>query len=208
MANTLFVTVVIVLGQLLFSSMGAYAFARLQFRGRDVLFLVFLASMLVPSAVTLIPMFILVRELGWVNNLMGLIAPYVLGSGFATFFLRQFMLGIPTELEDAARMDGAGHFTIFTRIIIPLVRPALAVLGIFGFVFFWNDFLWPLIVINSDTLKVITVGIASLAQGPFATDWGVLMAGAVLSILPLVLAFLFAQRQFIEAIAMSGSLKG
>lgn len=208
MVNTFFVTTVIVLGQLLFSSMGAYAFARLKFRGRETLFLLFLASMLVPGVVTLIPNFILIREFGWINSFMGLIGPYILGSGFATFFLRQFMLGIPSELEDAANMDGAGHFTIFTRIILPLVRPALAVLGIFGFVAFWNDFLWPLVVINSDEMKVVTVGIASLAEGPYATDWGVLMAGGMLTILPLILAFLFAQRQFIEAIATSGAVKG
>ncbi len=206
--NTLLVTSVIVVGQLIFSSMGAYAFARLRFRGREQLFLLFLSSMLVPGAVTLIPTFILIRQFGWINSYMGLIAPYVLGSAFATFFLRQFMLNVSTDLEDAARIDGAGHYVIFTKIILPLVRPALAVLAIFGFVFFWNDFLWPLVVINSDQMKVLTVGVATLAQGPHGTDWGVLMAGAVVSTLPLVLAFLVAQRQFIEAISLTGSVKG
>ncbi|WDR01984.1 carbohydrate ABC transporter permease [Devosia algicola] len=202
--NTLFVTIVIVLGQLLFSSMGAYAFARLRFPGRDGLFLVFLATLMVPNVVTLIPAFIVVRNLGWVNTYMALIGPAVLGSAFATFLLRQFMLTIPAELEEAAKIDGAGHFTIYWRIILPLVRPALAVVGIFAFVAFWNDFLWPLVVINSESLKVLTVGIAGLASGPYGTDWGVLMAGSTLTVMPLIVVFLALQRHVIEGVAISG----
>ena len=202
--NTLFVCFVIIAGQLLFSSMGAYAFARLRFPGRDVLFLMFLATMMVPGAVTLIPTFIVIRQFGWVNTYMALIGPYVLGSAFATFFLRQFMLTIPSELEEAARIDGASHFTIFTRLIIPLIRPALSVLAVFGFVFFWNDFLWPLIVVNSDDLKVVTVGVATLSRGYYGTRWNVLMAGASLTILPLITAYFLAQKQFVEGIVITG----
>jgi multiple sugar transport system permease protein len=202
--NTVFTTTVIVAGQLLFSSMGAYAFARLRFPGRDALFLVFLMTLMVPSVVTLIPAFIVVRTLGWVNSYMALIGPVVLGSAFATFLLRQFMLTIPNELEDAAKIDGAGHFTIFWHIILPLVRPALAVVGIFAFVAFWNDFLWPLVVINSEDLKVLTVGIAGLASGPYGTDWGVLMAGSTLTVMPLVVVFLAMQRHVIEGVAITG----
>lgn len=202
--NTLFVCVVIIAGQLLFSSMGAYAFARLRFPGRDTLFLFFLATMMVPSAVTLIPTFIVIRQFGWINTYMAIIGPYVLGSAFATFFLRQFMLTIPVELEEAARIDGASHFMIFTRIILPLIRPALAVLAVFGFVFFWNDFLWPLIAINSDDLKVVTVGIATLSRGYFGTQWTVLMAGATLTVLPLIIAYFMAQKQFVEGIVITG----
>lgn len=205
--NTLFVTVVIVLGQLLFSSMGAYAFARLRFPYRDQLFLLFLATLMVPSVVTLIPTFIIIREFGWINTYMALIAPAALGSAFATFLLRQFMLTIPEELEEAAKLDGAGHPTIFFRIILPLVRPALAVVAVFAFIFFWNDFLWPLVAINSESMKVLTVGIATLAASHYGTDWGVLMAGSVLTVLPLVVVFFIAQRQIVEGIASTG-LKG
>lgn len=204
MFNTLFVCVVIISGQLLFSSMGAYAFARLQFPGRNVLFLFFLSTMMVPSAVTLIPTFIEIRYLGWVNTYMAIIGPPVLGSAFATFFLRQFMLTIPIELEEAARIDGASYFVIYTRIVLPLIRPALSVLAVFGFVFFWNDFLWPLIVTNSDDLKVVTVGVATLSRGYFGTRWTVMMAGATLTVLPLIVAYFMAQKQFVEGVVITG----
>jgi multiple sugar transport system permease protein len=205
--NTLFTTSIIVAGQLLFSSMAAYAFSRLRFPGRDLLFLVLLATLMVPTVVTLIPAFIIVREFGWINSYMALIGPSALGSAFATFLLRQFMLSIPVELEEAAKIDGAGHATIFFTIILPLVRPALAVVGLFSFIAFWNDFLWPLVVINSDSLKVLTVGIASLAFGAHGTDWGVLMAGSVLTVLPLIVVFALAQRQIVEGVVTTG-LKG
>jgi multiple sugar transport system permease protein len=202
--NTFFVCVVILAGQLFFSSMGAYAFARIRFPGRGALFILFLASMMVPGAVTLIPTFIVVRQLGWVNTYMGIIGPVALGSAYATFLLRQFMLTIPTELEEAARIDGAGHFAIFFRIVLPLIRPALLVLVIIGFTFFWNDFLWPLIVINSNELRTVTVGIATLSRGPHGTDWGVLMAGSTLSIIPVMVVFFLAQRQFMDGITITG----
>lgn len=206
-ANTLLVCTVIVVGQVIFSSMGGYAFARLHFPGRDTIFLVYLATMMVPSAVTLIPTYVVVREFGWVNELMGLVAPYVLGSAFATFLVRQFMMTIPKELEEAARIDGAGYYTIYWRIMLPQIRPALATLVIFAFVFFWNDFLWPLVVINSEEKKTLTVGIAGLAQSYFGTDYGALMAGATLSVIPLIALFFFAQREFIEGISLTG-MKG
>lgn len=205
--NTLFVCVVIVCGQLFFSSMGGYAFARLDFPGRETIFLMYLGTMMVPGVVTLIPTYMIMRELHWVNTYAALIGPFVLGSAFATFLMRQYMMTIPKELEEAARIDGAGYFGIFFRIMLPLTRPALTTLAIFAFVFFWNDFLWPLVVINSDKMKTLQVGIASLAQSYFGTDWGALMAGATLSVMPLVIAFFFAQRQFIEGISVTG-LKG
>lgn len=117
------------------------------------------------------------------------------------------MLTIPEELEEAAKIDGAGHVTIFTSVILPLVRPALAVVGVFSFIYFWNDFLWPLVAINSEAMKVLTVGIATLASSHYGTDWGVLMAGSVLTVLPLVIVFFLAQRQIVEGIATTG-LKG
>ncbi|HEY65376.1 MAG TPA: carbohydrate ABC transporter permease [Caldilineae bacterium] len=205
--NTVFVCVTIVIGQLIFSSMGAYAFARLRFPGRDVLFLAYLATMMVPGQVTLIPSYVLMRILGWINTYWALIGPPFLGSAFATFFLRQFMMTIPVELEDAARIDGAGYFRIYSTIMLPLIRPALATIAVFAFVYFWNDFLWPLVVINSEEKKVLTVAIATLAQSYYGVDWPVMMAGAVLSVLPLLLIFFSAQRYFVEGIVMSG-LKG
>lgn len=202
--NTLFVATTVVAGQLLFSSMAAYAFARLRFPGRNVLFFAFLATLMVPHVATMIPSFILVRELGWVNNYLGLIGPFLLGSAIATFLIRQFMLTIPVELEEAARMDGAGHIKIFFLIIIPLSIPALAVVGLFAFVFFWNDFLWPLIVINSESMKTLSVSIAGLAQNVYGVDWGVLMAGSTLTVLPLIAVFLIAQKYFLSGIQISG----
>ncbi len=202
--NTFIVSTSIVIGQLLFSSMAAYAFARLRFPGRNVLFFAFLSTLMVPNVATLVPSFIVVRELGWINNYLGLIGPYLLGSAIATFLIRQFMLTIPAELEDAARMDGAGHIKIFFLVILPLTRPALAVVGLFAFVFFWNDFLWPLIIINSESMKTLTVSIASLSASVYGTDWGVLMAGATMTILPLIAVFLLTQKYFLEGIQITG----
>jgi ABC-type glycerol-3-phosphate transport system permease component len=205
--NTILVCVVVVAGQLLFNSMGAYAFARLKFPGRDKLFLLWLATMMVPGQVTMIPTFIIIRNFGWINTYWALIVPPLLFSAYGTFLMRQFFMTIPDELEDAAHIDGAGYFRIFFSIMLPLVRPALATFGVFAFVYFWNDFTWPLIVINSKELKTMQVAIASLATSGYFTDWGTLMAGATLSIIPLLVLFFLAQRQFVEGIVMTG-LKG
>ncbi len=205
--NTVLICVTIVAGQLLFSSMGAYAFGRLQFPGRDTLFLVYLGTMMIPSQVTLIPSYVLIRLLGWVNTYAALVGPVFLGSAFATFFLRQFIMTIPSELEDAAHIDGAGYFRIFGTIILPLIRPALATIAVFATVAFWNDFLWPLVVINSEDMRPLTVGIALLSRSYYGTDWPVLMAGVALSVLPLLAIFFAAQREFVGGIVM-GALKG
>lgn len=202
--NTLFVAATIVAGQLLFSSMAAYAFARMRFPGRNALFMSFLGTLMVPHVATMIPSFIIIRELGWVNNFFGLIGPFFLGSAIATFLIRQFMLTIPVELEEAARMDGAGHIKIFLFVIIPLSTPVLSVVGLFSFVFFWNDFLWPLIVINSEEMKTLSVSIASFSQNVYGIDWGVLMAGSTLTVFPLVAVFLVAQKYFLSGIQISG----
>lgn len=202
--NTLLVCVVVVACQLLFNSMGAYAFARLRFPGRDKLFLLWLATLMIPGQVTMIPLFVIVSKLGWINTYWALIMPYALFSAFGTFLMRQFFMTIPDELEDAARIDGAGYFRIFFEIMLPLVRPALVTFGVFAFAFFWNDFLWPLIVINSDTMKTLQVAIATLATSSYFTDWATLMAGATLSIIPLLILFFVAQREYVEGIAMTG----
>jgi multiple sugar transport system permease protein len=202
--NTVLVCVVVVAGQLIFNSMGAYAFARLKFPGRDKLFLLWLATMMIPGQVTMIPLFIICRTFGWINTYWALIIPFVLFSAYGTFLMRQFFMTIPDELEDAAFIDGAGHFRIFFSLMLPLVRPALATFGVFAFVYFWNDFTWPLIVINSEKMRVLTVAIATQANSGYYTDWSMLMAGATLSILPLMLLFFLAQRQFVEGIVMTG----
>lgn len=205
--NTVLVCVVVVAGQLLFNSMGAYAFARLHFPGRDQLFLVYLATMMIPTQVTMIPLFILIRTFGWINTYWALIMPPLLFSAYGTFLMRQFFMTIPDDLTDAARIDGAGHFRIFFSIMLPLVRPALATFGVFAFVYFWNDFTWPLVAINSEKMKVLTTAIATMATGGYFTDWASLMAGATLSMIPLLILFFVAQREFVEGIVMSG-LKG
>lgn len=205
--NSLGVALAITLGQLVFNTLAAYAFAKIPFRGRDMLFIAYLATMMVPSQVTIIPLFILIKELHLVDTYGGLIVPYVCGSAFGIFLIRQYFLTIPRDLEDAARVDGAGHLRILWHVAVPLAKPALATFAVFSFMFFWNDFMWPLIVTNSDSMKTLTVGLASLAQGQYGTDWPLLMAGAAFSIVPILIAFIFAQRYFVQGVALTG-LKG
>ncbi len=203
--NSALMTVGITLGQTVFSAMAGYAFARLKFPGRDVLFFLILGTMMIPFPVTLIPSFLIVANLGWLDTYQALIIPRVV-SAFAIFLFRQFFLSIPLELEEAALMDGANRITIFLRIILPLSGPVIAASAIFSFLFAWNDFLWPLIVTNSTEMRPIQVGLAFF-QGQYGTFWTLLMAATVLAILPAILAFLLAQRRFIEGITSSG-LKG
>lgn len=202
--NSLLVCVLVVSGQLLFNSMAAYAFARLRWPGREKLFFLFLATLMIPGQVTLIPNYLIISFLGWVNSLKALIVPPIMFSAFGTFLMRQFFMSIPNELEDAAKIDGAGHRRIFFSIMLPLVKPALTSFGVFAFVFFWNDFTWPLIVLNSTETKTLTVAVATMATSAYFTDWGSLMAGATLSIIPLLVLFFVAQREFVEGIVMTG----
>lgn len=205
--NTSLICVVVVTGQIMFSSMAAYAFARLRFPGRNKLFMAYLGTMMIPMQVTLIPLYVIMRVLGWTNTYLALIIPPMLGGAFSTFFFRQFMLTIPNELEDAARIDGAGYFRTFTSIILPLIKPALATIAVFTFIGQWNDFLWPLVVINSDNLRTLTVGIAQASRGYYSSDYPLMMAGALVSVLPVLIVFLAAEKQYVEGITMSG-LKG
>lgn len=200
--NSLVVAAVTTVGQLITSSMAAYAFARLRFHGRSVLFSLYLATLIIPSQVTLIPNYLLIRFLHLHNTYTGLIAPFVV-SVFSTFLLRQFFLTIPRDLEDAARIDGASHFQIYRRIILPLARPALATVVILTFLASWNNFLWPLVVVDSPDLMTVPLGITQF-QGQFATQWGPLMAASTLSIAPVLVVYVLAQRYFIEGIALSG----
>lgn len=203
--NTAFISTAVVLGQLLFCSMAAYAFARMTFRGRDLLFYVFLASLMVPYQVTLIPAFVLISKLGWIDTYKALIIPQ-LSTPFGIFMLRQFFMTLPKELEEAARLDGASYWRIYRTIIIPLSKPSLLAFGVFSFIGMWGDFLWPLIVTNSTDKMTLTVGLNYLSNS-YNTDWARLMAGDVISLAPLMLIYAIAQRYFIQGIAMTG-LKG
>lgn len=200
--NSILVAAVTTVAQLITASMAAYAFARLRFHGRSVLFALYLGTLIIPSQVTLIPNYLLVRFLHLHNTYAGLIAPFVV-SVFSTFLLRQFFLTIPSDLEDAARIDGASHFQIYSRIILPLARPALATVVILSFLTSWNNFLWPLVVVDSPDLMTVPLGITQF-QGQFATQWGPLMAASTLSIAPVLLVYIVAQRYFIEGIALTG----
>ncbi|ANX13351.1 sugar ABC transporter permease [Fictibacillus arsenicus] len=200
--NSFFVAVTSTLGQLLLCSMAAYAFSRLHFKGRDTLFFIYLATLMVPMQVTMTPQFILMKYLGWLDTYQGLILPGLFNA-FGTFLLRQFFLGIPKSLEEAAFIDGASHFRVFFQIILPLSKPALATLAIFSFMQSWNNFLWPLIIVSNQDLMTLPLGL-SILQGRWATDWNLLMAGVVISVIPILAVYLFAQKYFIKGITLSG----
>ncbi len=200
--NSIIVAFFVTGGQIITSIMAAYAFARMSFRGREALFLIFLATMMVPYQVTIIPLFITMRSLGWLNTYPGLIVP-TLHTAFGTFLLRQALITIPKEIEESAFMDGANHFVVFSRVIVPLAKPAIATLCVLAFMSSWNSFLWPLIVAKSDTMMTLPVGLAAL-HGRYETKWNLVMAGGVVSLIPIVIVFLFSQRYFIQGISRSG----
>ena len=187
---------------ILTSSLAAFAFARLKFRGRDTLFLVYLGTLMIPFTVLLIPNFILVRYLGWYDNYAALIFPPAF-SAFATFLLRQYFRGIPMELDAAARIDGASSLRIWWQIIMPNSAPAIAALAIFIFLGNWNEFLWPLVVTNSEEMWTIPVGLNAF-QGQFGVRWELLMAAAVVAMLPVMIVYMLAQKWFIKGITMTG----
>jgi len=203
--NSLLVASSVTLVALLIQSMAGYVFAKRRFPGRDLLFVVILAGIMVPRAVTIIPAFFIAKELRILNSYAGLIVP-PLALPLGVFLMRQYMQTLPSELLDAARMDGASEFGIFWRIVAPLARPGLAVLGIYTFMEQWRDFLWPLIVTTRDDLKTLPVGL-SVFHTEFRTDYGVQMAGVLLSVLPFMVVFLFLQRYFIKGLTV-GALKG
>lgn len=207
--NTLIITLGALVGQVLSASLCAYSFGRLRWPGRDIIFAVLLATMMLPSAVTMIPVFIIFKTLGWLNTFAPLIVPAWFGGGaFFIFLLRQFFLTIPFELEEAARIDGAGTWRIWWTIILPLARPALTVVAIFSFIWHWNDFLGPLIYLNSTDKHTLSLGLNAL-QG---LEWGrdtthLIMAFSVLVISPVIILFFVAQRAFVQGIVLTG-IKG
>ncbi len=191
--------------QLITSAMAAYAFARLTFRGRDALFLLYIATLMVPLQVTILPLFVEMKYLGQVDSYAGLILPSI-ASAFGTFLLRQAFLGLPRELEEAAFIDGAGHFAVFRRIVVPLALPALATFGIFAFMASWNSFLWPLVIVNTPDLMTLPVGLSNL-QGRYATAWNLLMAGSTVAVVPILIVYLVGQKYVIRGVTLTG-LKG
>ena len=206
-ANSVFVTVTATVGQILFAAMSAYAFARMKWRGRDLIFGLYLATMMIPYQVVVIPQFILVSKLGWVNSYQALILPSVF-SAFATFLLRQAFLSIPVELEEAAIMDGANHLTIFRKVMLPLSKPVIATLTVFAFMGIWNAYLWPLFVARKEEFMTLPLGLATLQGGNQSlTEWNLVMAGAVVTVLPILVIYLFAQKWFVQGAVISG-IKG
>lgn len=205
--NSLFVAVVGTAGQILVAAMAAFAFARMQWRGRDIVFVLYLGTMMIPSVVLVIPQFILVRSLGWMNTYAALIVPGLFNA-FGTFLLRQSFLGLPKDFEEAAFVDGANYFTIFWRIVLPLSQPALATLGVFSFMGLWNAYLWPLFVARQEAVVTLPVALATLQAGPRAlTEWNMVMAGAVITVLPILALYMVAQRWFVRGVISSG-IKG
>lgn len=207
--NSFFVTVTGTTGQVIFAAMAAYAFSRMVWRGRDAVFLLYLATQMIPIQVIIIPQFILIRQFGWVNTYQGLIIPSLFNA-FGVFLLRQSFLTLPRDLEEAAFIDGANRFTVFWRIVLPLSKPALATLTVFNFMALWNAYLWPLFVARKETVMTLPVALANLAgssryQG--SVEWNVVMAGAVITILPILIVYLFAQKWFVRGVTFSG-IKG
>lgn len=200
--NSTFQAAAVTVLQLLTSSLAAFAFARLRFRGRELLFLLYLGTMMIPFPVTMIPNFIIVRVLGWIDTYKALILPPAF-SAFSTFLLRQYFMSLPIELDDAARVDGASSFRIWWQILLPLAGPAVATLAIFTFLGQWNNFLWPLIVTNSEHMRTLPVGLAAF-QGQYRVEWHLLMAGSVIALVPILAIYIIGQKWFVRGITLTG----
>lgn len=201
-ANSLIVAIAVTIGNILFNSMAGYALARINFAGRNLLFIIVLALMMVPGQVVMVPTYILLSKLGWVNTYWGLTIPF-LTSSFGIFLMRQFFLSIPKEIEEAATIDGLSRFRIFLQIVLPLSKPALATQFIFMFTGNWNSFLWPSLLTSSDNMYTLTVGLNSF-YGQYYQFWNQVMAGAILLTLPMILIFLIFQKQFVKGISTTG----
>ncbi|GLY00386.1 carbohydrate ABC transporter permease [Actinoplanes sp. NBRC 101535] len=200
---TVQVVILVVVGQLTCSVLAAYAFARLEFPGRDAVFRLYLATLMVPVVATVVPRFVIVSELGLRDTFAGLVLPALFGSPYAVFLLRQFFRGIPGDLVDAARLDGAGHPRVLWHVVLPLSRPVLATLVIITAVTHWNDFLWPLVVTSGERWRVLTVAVAAL-QSQFAGNWTLVTAATTLATLPLLVLFLVFQKHIVRSITITG----
>lgn len=204
--NTIIITIICIVGETLSASLVAYSFARLRWPGRDFWFLVLLSTLMIPWHVVMVPQFILFKHLGWIDTFYPLTVPAFFGGGaFFIFLLRQFFLTIPVELEDAAKIDGCSYFYIYSRIILPLARPALIAVAIFSFMNHWNDFMGPLIYINSLDKRTIALGLNYFrGYGSYPMDLNILMAGAFLAMVPCLVIFLLAQKYFIQGVVITG----
>ncbi len=200
--NSIIVTVSACLLNAIICSMAAYAFAKKHFPLRDKIFAIYLATLMIPGQVTMIPVFVIIKNLGLMNTYPALILPII--NAFGVFLIRQFMISVPDDLLDAARIDGCGENRIFISIVIPLVKPVLVSLTIFTFITSWNDFLWPLIIASKPAMKTLTLAIAAL-KGSYSTNYGLVMAGATFAFLPPFILYIFLQKQFVEGIALSGT---
>jgi ABC-type glycerol-3-phosphate transport system permease component len=201
--NTAIITLLDVVGKVLSCSLVAFSFSRLRWRGRDTVFLIMLATLMLPPQVTLVPQFVVYRYLGWIDTFMPLVLPNWFGGPFLTFLLRQFFMSIPLELDDAARIDGASIFGIYWRIVLPLSKPALAAVAIFTFNASWNDFFGPLIYLHSRELYTLSLGLRSFQDQNY-TEWNLLMAASLVSMIPVLLLFFFAQKYFIQGVVFTG----
>ncbi|MCS7462043.1 carbohydrate ABC transporter permease [Paenibacillus doosanensis] len=203
--NSLLVSAAIMLGQIVTASLAAYAFAYLKFAGKSVLFAVFLSTMMIPWEVTMIPNYLTVKSWGWLDTYEGLIVPF-LASAFGTFLLRQFFMQLPSELFEAARIDGCGHLRSFLRIVLPLSRPALATLGVYSFLTHWNMYLWPLLITNDEKMRTVQIGI-SMLQFEEMTSWNLVLAGVTIVMLPSLLLLVLGIKQLVRGLT-AGALKG
>ena len=206
MLNTIKIVFFVVLGQLFFSSLAAYSFARISFKGRNVMFFFYIATLMVPGQVTMIPTYLMFAKAGLTDNHLALILPAFF-SAFGVFLLRQFFMSLPRELEEAAEIDGCNPFMTYWRIMLPLVVPAMLTLGVFTLMNTWNDYMGPLIYLSSPEKYTMTLGIAYF-KGVYTTQWNLVMAGSIVSVVPILIAYLCAQKYFIEGIAFSGVTGG
>lgn len=203
--NSIVVTLIITVFQVLTSALAAYVFARLNFPGRDLIFYLYVATLIIPLQVTMMPLYLVLNALGWINTYQGLTVPF-LANAFTVFFLRQFFMTVPRELEDASRIDGCGRLRFLWQIMIPLARPALATIALFVFLSHWDDYLWPLIVTNSTDMRTLPIGLRYFVSES-GSQFNYMMAAALMAVAPVLAVFFVAQKQFIEGVSLTG-LKG
>lgn len=203
MRNTIFITLVVLVFQLILGSFAAYAFGRMSFPGKNALFLILLSSLMIPQSIIMVPQYLFVSRLGWLDTYQGVTVPLIFMNVFSIFLLRQYFLGLPKDFEEAATIDGAGILRTFLSVMLPMVRPAMVTVAVLSFMRTWNNFLWPLITTNSMEKMVLSVGL-SLLVGQYDSDWAAIMAAAVTALVPLLVLFIVAQRYFVESIYMTG----
>ena len=202
LGNTALVTVILTVGQVGFSVIAAYAFARLRFPGRDVIFWFYLITLMIPNIVTIVPLYTIIREMHLLNTYWAIFLPYVFGTPYTIFLIRQFFLNIPQEIIDASKIDGCSEFGTLRRVVVPLSRPVIITATLIAFVFSWNNFLWPLIVTNP-THYLLTTGVANLSSSNYGAEWNIVLAGAMITLLPLIIIFVVFQRHIIRSIQLT-----